>query len=982
MNRRIFCFLAVCLIFGCSLQKGRLTQEVNPFVGTGFHGHTYPGATVPFGAVQLSPDTRRGNWDACAGYHYSDSVIIGFSHTHLSGTGCIDFGDILIYPAGRKLVPEQGRDWMTPLPFSHREEWASPGYYKVILPSEGIQAELTATPYTGIHRYRFDRAGEVSVVIDLAHSLTDETIQAAYLEQTAQDEISGMRNTSAWVNDQHIYFTALFSHPFETLTWVKEGKVCRNSVRINGGKLQAVATFRVKAGEVLELQVGVSAVSVDNARLNREHDLVGLDFSAIRRKAAKEWDSQLSCIRIKGGSPEERANFYTALYHSCVVPNRINDVNGEYRKQDMGIGQTETGKSRYSTLSFWDTFRAWHPMMTLLDTAFVADMVRSALEIYEVTGELPIWPLASGETGTMIGYHSVSVIADAWMKGIQGFDGRKALEAMVRSAEKNAKGADFYIREGYIPANFRKESVSCLLEFAYDDWCISRMAESLGEQEVAERFGRRARNYINVFDGSCRFFRGKRSDGNWETPFNPCEAGRSYTEASAWQYRFFAPHDVHGMIQLFGGEEQFREDLDSLFTTASAVEASISDITGLIGQYAQGNEPSHHMAYLYNYAGQPWKTQAMIRRILKEMYRNTPEGLCGNEDCGQMSAWYILSSLGFYPVCPASNEFILTSPLFPQATLKLANGKTLVIKANKPEENIYIDKVWLNGREIDRNFITYAELMQGGELRFQLSAEPNLQRGVSSDSFPYSLSRGKQVSVPYVLQDLNLFDEEIFVELGCATEGAKIYFTLDGSIPGQTDSLYGGPVRINSTCILKAKSFKEGYADSEILSLQARKAVYRKGIFMENLRQGTRYKYYEGKFKSAMELEKLQPVEFGCMEKPLITHARQEDHFGYVWEGFIYVPERGIYEFGTTSDDGSIFLIGDQKVVDNDGSHGAVAATGCIALDKGYHSYRLLFFEDYEGQSLEWFWKIPGKNSFEAVPVTSLFIEREKTESF
>ena len=957
MNKLVFCVIITSLIFGCSLQKGRLAREVNPFVGTGFHGHTYPGATVPFGAVQLSPDTRKNDWDACAGYHYSDSLISGFSHTHLSGTGCIDFGDILVYPASRTLDPEQGGNWLSPLPFSHRQEWASPGYYKVMLPTEGIQAELTATPYTGVHRYRFDRTGEASVVIDLAHSLTSETIQAAYLEQTAPDEISGMRNTSAWVNNQPIYFAARFSRPIETLTWVKEGKVCRDTVRLDGEKLQAVATFHVKAGETIELQVGVSAVSVGNARFNREHDLIGQDFDAVRKKADKEWQSLLSGIRIKGGSPEERVNFYTALYHSSVVPNRINDVNGEYRRHDMGIGRTGKGKNRYSTLSLWDTFRAWHPMMTLLDTAFVADIVRSALDIYEIIGELPVWPLASGETGTMIGYHSVSVIADAWMKGIRGFDGGKALEAMVRSAEKNTKGADYYIREGYIPANFRKESVSCLLEFAYDDWCISRMAEALGEQDIAGRFARRARNYINVFDGSCRFFRGKRSDGNWETPFNPYEAGRSYTEASAWQYRFFVPHDVNGMIQLFGGEEQFLQDLDSLFSTTSVVETSLSDITGLIGQYAQGNEPSHHMAYLYSYAGQPWKTQAMVRRILKEMYRNTPEGLCGNEDCGHMSAWYILSSLGFYPVCPGSNEFVFTSPLFPQATLKLANGKTLVVKANEPEKNIYIDKVWLNGKEIDRNFITYAELMQGGELRFQLSAEPNLQRGISSGSFPYSMSKGKQVSIPYVSKDLYLFEEEMTFKLGSTTSDTEIRYTLDGKEPDRTSPLCRDSIQVNHSCILKARGFKTGYAPSELLTLQVEKAVYRPASQIQDTGKGIRFRYYEGKFSCVSDLEKTQPLDSGYVSAIRIDRAPADDHFGYIWEGWIYIPETGIYEFETRSDDGSVLYIGSQKVVDNDCSHGAVSASGRIALEQGYHPYKLLYFEDYEGQLLEWNWK-------------------------
>ena len=741
MNKLVFCVIITSLIFGCSLQKGRLAREVNPFVGTGFHGHTYPGATVPFGAVQLSPDTRKNDWDACAGYHYSDSLISGFSHTHLSGTGCIDFGDILVYPASRTLDPEQGGNWLSPLPFSHRQEWASPGYYKVMLPTEGIQAELTATPYTGVHRYRFDRTGEASVVIDLAHSLTSETIQAAYLEQTAPDEISGMRNTSAWVNNQPIYFAARFSRPIETLTWVKEGKVCRDTVRLDGEKLQAVATFHVKAGETIELQVGVSAVSVGNARFNREHDLIGQDFDAVRKKADKEWQSLLSGIRIKGGSPEERVNFYTALYHSSVVPNRINDVNGEYRRHDMGIGRTGKGKNRYSTLSLWDTFRAWHPMMTLLDTTLVNDMVQSLLDMYDASGELPLWPLSAGETGTMIGYHSTSIIADAYLKGICGYDAEHALEAMKVSAEKNKKGADYYIKEGFIPTNIKKESVSCLLEFAYDDWCIAQMAKALGHMDDYETFIKRSQNFINVFDGSTRFFRGKRQDGNWETPFDPFAIGRSYTEATAWQYRFFTPHDVYGLTQLFGGREAFIADLDSLFMVTSEVVGDLVDVTGLVGQYAHGNEPSHHMAYLYSYVGQPWKTQEWTRRLLDEMYQPTPEGIIGNEDCGQMSAWYILSAMGFYPVCPGTDQYVLGAPYLPYMKVRLENGKTFEVKANKvSDKNRYVKAVKLNGKPYTKGYITQDDIMNGGTLTFEMTSSPNKKRLFNGEDRPYSLT--------------------------------------------------------------------------------------------------------------------------------------------------------------------------------------------------------------------------------------------------
>lgn len=977
MNRIVLSLIAILLGWECLAQEKSLCREVDPFIGTGFHGHTYPGATVPFGAVQLSPDTRRGNWDACAGYHYSDSLLFGFSHTHLSGTGCVDLGDILFCPFSGELSPETDGRWMCPLVFSHEQEWAEPGYYKVVLPTEHIQAELTATPYTGVHRYQFENGGSVSVVIDLGHLLTDETIKLAELERSAVDEISGMRSTQGWVDNQYIYFVARFSRPFRSMVLVKDGKSYPEAVAVKGGRLQAIATFDLNPGEALEVRVGLSLVGIENARENLIHDLQGLDFDGVRKRAEQLWENALSDIQVEGGTPEDRKIFYTSLYRCKITPNRVSDVNGEYRRHDMTVGKVNKGQKQYSTFSFWDTFRAWHPLMTLLDTALVNDMIQSVLNIYEVTGELPVWPLSAGETGTMIGYHAVSVIADAWMKGIRGFDGAKALEAMVTSAEKNSKGAEYYIRQGFIPADSKKESVSCLLEFAYDDWAISRMAAEMGEREIADRFALRAQNFMHVFDGATRFFRGKRSDGNWEVPFNPYEIARSYTEANAWQYRFFVPHDVNGMIQLYGGREAFLQELDSLFTTTSDLGGSLDDLTGLIGQYAHGNEPSHHMAYLYSYAGEPWKTQRMTRRILKEMYQPTPEGVCGNEDCGQMSAWYVMSSLGFYPVCPGSNEFILTTPLFSKIKLKLANRKILVITAHEPEENIYIRKVWLNGKEISRNFLTYEELMQGGELRFDLSATPNLKRATSENDFPYSMSNGKQVSIPYVRQDLNLFEQPLKVEFGSATIGAEIYYTMDGSEPDQTSFLYQTPVYIDRSCVLKVVGYKEGYAASPVLDIKATKAMYRKGELSRKFKNGTFYRYYEGKFERVTDLEKSIVVESGYMLEPNIEKAYTKDHFGYIWTGWIYARERGIYEFGTKSDDGSVLMIGEQKVVDNDGSHGVVAATGRIALEKGFHPYTLFYFEDYEGQLLEWFWKIPGTQEGRKIESFDLFVPKD-----
>ena len=736
-KKNLLCVVSLMLMLGaCSSADKSPVDYVNPMIGTGFHGHTYPGATVPFGAVQLSPDTRRGNWDACSGYHYDDTTLLGFSHTHLSGTGCIDLGDILFRPTTQEINLTSQGDIYKPAAFSHADEKAEAGYYSVVLKDENIKAELTATTYTGVHRYTFPKDKSASIIIDLAHLLDNEFIYEAELEKTSDNEIVGMRRTRGWVDNQYVYFVAQFSQPFESVNFVNAKELLPADGKLQGTDLQAILKFDTKEGNSIIAKVGLSIVSAENARENLENDVKDFDFDAVRNAAHATWANVISAITVEGGSKEDMANFYTAMYHAMVIPNTVSDVNGEYRRHDMQIARLPKGEKQYSTFSIWDTFRAWNPLMTLIDTTLVNNMVISFLDMYDASGELPIWPLSAGETGTMIGYHSVSVIADAYLKGIRGFDAEKALEAMQVSSEKNKKGADYYIKYGFIPSNIKKESISCLLEFAYDDWAIAQMAKAMGKEDVYNKYIERSQNYINVFDGSTKFFRGKRMDGNWDVPFEPFQIGRAYTEATAWQYRFFVPHDVNGMVQLFGGKDSFIACLDSLFTVDSRVEGEISDITGLIGQYAHGNEPSHHMAYLYDYVGQPWKTQAMTRRVLHEMYQPTPEGISGNEDCGQMSAWYILSSLGLYSVCPGSNEFALTTPLFEKATMKLANGKTLVVVANNPEKNIYIDKVKLNGKTIDRNFVTYAQLMEGGELRFTLSSKPNMTRGTAVESSP------------------------------------------------------------------------------------------------------------------------------------------------------------------------------------------------------------------------------------------------------
>lgn len=970
----IYAALAFFVCSSCSSGKQSPVDYVDPFIGTGFHGHTYPGATVPLGAVQLSPDTRAGNWDACAGYHYDDATLKGFSHTHLSGTGCIDLGDILFRPTTQKL-DLAAENIYQPAAFSHKDEKASAGYYSVLLKDEGIKAELTATTHVGIHRYTFPSGKEASVIIDLAHLLDNEYIYEATLEQTAANEIAGMRKTRGWTDNQYVYFVAQFSKPFKAVEFVQDKKMISAETKLTGTDLQALLSFDDSDSEPVVAKVGLSIVSEENARENLEAEVADFNFDAVRTAARSAWKQALSAITVEGGNTDDLKNFYTAMYHAMVVPNVVSDVNGEYRRHDMQIGQLPKGEKQYSTFSIWDTFRAWNPLMTLIDTTLVNNMVNSYLNIYDASGELPIWPLSAGETGTMIGYHSVSVIADAYLKGIRGFDAEKALNAMIVSSEKNKKGADYYIKYGFIPSNIKKESISCLLEFAYDDWCIARMAQAMGKEDVYQKYIERSQNYINVFDGSTKFFRPKRMDGNWETPFNPVEIGRAYTEATAWQYRFFVPHDVYGMVQLFGGKEEFVAALDSIFTVESEVDGDLVDITGLIGQYVHGNEPSHHIAYLYDYVGQPWKTQEMTRRLLHEMYQPTPEGVIGNEDCGQMSAWYILSSLGLYSVCPGSNEFTLTSPLFEKAVVTLAGGKTLTILANNPKKNIYISKVELNGKQIDTNFITYEQLMEGGELCFTLSDKPDKARGVSEEASPYSYTRENVVSIPYIDRDLNLFMDKTTVTLATATEGAVIRYTLDGSEPTETSSLYEQPFDLDKTTQIKAKGFKDGFRPSRTLSITATKAELKAALQVHPTQNGTSYKYYEGMYQKVADVEKSPLVETGILPEPSIKGARQEDHFGYIFSGLINVPEDGVYTFQTRSDDGSVLYIDNELVVNNDGSHAAIPATGLIALKKGFHPYTLYYFEDYEGEHLSWAWKLPSAKGLAPIPASALFVK-------
>lgn len=925
-------------------------SEADPFVGTGFHGHTYPGATTPFGMVQLSPDTRNRTWDGSSGYHYSDPSILGFSHTHLSGTGCADLGDFLFLPFIGDVMPEN-------LPFSHDNEEAAPGYYKVDFPEAGLLVELTATTRTGVHRYSFNKEGSRHVLVDAAYFIGELNPESIFMETEGDNTLKGGRRVRGWAPDRQIFFNASFSVPFIS------------AERLEGDRILLSFPEDTK---VLTVSVGLSQVDVEGASENRKAEVGTKDFDTVRSEAAEAWSEALGVIKVQGGSKEATANFYSALYHTMVVPNRMDDVSGRYRDFRQEISTVPQGRAFYSTLSLWDTFRSWNPLQTLVNTTLVEDMVYSMLDMYEKGGRLPKWPLASSETDCMIGYHAIPVIADAWLRGIRSFDGGKALEAMVEASNTD-ECSPSYNEFGFVPANTQGGAVSKTLEFAYDDWCIARMAEDLGRNDIAGEYYSRARRYVSVFDASTGFMRGRNTNGNWMSPFNPIGSSRDYVEGIPWQYRFFAPHDFQGLTALMGGQESMIAALDSLFSYDERDPGvKISDMTGLVGQYAHGNEPSHNMTWLYNFLGKPSKSQVLVRRMLDEMYSPTPEGISGNEDCGQMSAWYVLSSLGIYPVCPGTGEYVFAAPLFKKATVKLSSGKELVIIADHPE-NPYIKSVIFNGSPVDADFITYEELMQGGELRFILSSSPVEERDVIKRQGLYSLTDGNEVSMPYLPVDPSYYEGDLEVDLKSRTEGASIRYTLDGSEPDMDSPLLSEPFKTREDLVITAKAFKEGMTPSATMKIHAFPAIKIPSAKVSGLKQGCRYTYHTGLFSCTADVRSSKVLSSGVMEEPSIKEAPDEDHFGYIFTGYIDIPSDGIWEFALRSDDGALLEIDGRPVVDNDGSHSAYTATGRIPLMKGLHPFRLSYLEDYEGQELFWAWRPQGESRFGRIPKNVIY---------
>ena len=759
-------------IFGQNLHK-----NVNPFIGTDGHGHTYPGATVPFGMVQLSPDTRiDGSWDGCSGYHYSDKTIYGFSHTHLNGTGCSDYGDIMLMPT----MGEPSFDnKMYSSTFSHQNEKASAGFYSVKLDKHNIDVRLTTSTRVGFHEYIFNQNGQANIILDLNHR--DKLLEGE-VRIIDQKRIWVKRRSEAWAKDQYVFALIEFDKPLEISKVKSNGEKGR---RFTGTELAISFSKPVKKGEKILVKVSLSPTGYEGAKLNAS-EIKDWDFEKVKVAAEQLWDQQLAKIQITEPNQDKLAIFYTALYHTMVQPNIAQDIDGKYRGRDNKIHVAE-GFDYYSVFSLWDTFRAAHPLYTLIDKKRTADFINTFLKQYEQGGRLPVWELASNETDCMIGYHSVSVMADAMAKGITGFDYEKAFEAAKHSAMLDHLGLDAYKRQGFISMDDEHESVSKTLEYAYDDWCIAQMALLLNKKEDYEYFMKRSQNWKNIFDWNTGFMRPKKN-GGWDKPFDPREINNNFTEGNSWQYSFFVPQDILGMIEAYGGNEKFEAKLDEMFNSESKTTGREQvDVTGLIGQYAHGNEPSHHMAYLYNYVGKPEKTTEKVHFILNNFYKNSPDGLIGNEDCGQMSAWYVLSSMGIYAVTPGKLLWNRTKPYFERSKINFEDNNLKII--SKDDEVKY----------------------------FEVIGSENLSSLLNTNA--YIQSRNSITPVPVIQAESKSFKDKLKIELKSQNPDDKIFYHIfykDTSYIFVPYKKYVKPLIIDKTSIVMTYAENNGQKSNTV----------------------------------------------------------------------------------------------------------------------------------------------------------------------
>lgn len=718
------------------------TQFVNPYIGSGGHGHVFVGANVPFGAVQLGPSTIFEGWDWCSAYNYSSNTILGFTHTHLSGTGIGDLNDILLLPVTGK-VPLQKAAIKSSngygSTFSHQNEVVKPGYYSVILDKYKVKAELTSSERVGFHKYTFNSKEEAHVLLDLADGVGWDRPEETLIQKKGSKTLVGFRHSKGWANDQRLFFAMEFSEEISAIA-LYDSTAIKNGLEGKGLKMKAILDFKNKKGKVLMVKVGISPVSVENALANIEAEIPHWDFAKTVQNADSKWNKALAKIDIKANA-DTKTIFYTSLYHTMFAPSIFNDANGDYRGTDKKVYKNQ-GFVNYTTFSLWDTYRALHPLYTIIQEDKINDIIKTFLAIYQQQGRLPVWHLMGNETDCMNGNHSIPVVVDAYFKGYRNYDVNLAYEALKKTAMQTRAGMDYVQKLQYIPADSQFETVANALEYAIDDWCIARMAKDLNKMEDYVYFTKRATLYKLYFDKNTGFMRGKLANGQWHEPFNPLSSSHrkdDYVEGNAWQYTWLVPQDPYGLIDLFGGDQKFIEKFDQLFTLTEKVagEDASPDISGLIGQYAQGNEPSHHIPYLYAYVGQPWKTAAIVRQVFDQFYTTKIDGICGNEDVGQMSAWYVLSAMGFYAVNPANGTYVFGSPAVDEAVIHYKENIAFKITAvNNSKINKYIQKVEYNGKPYTKSYITHEMIIKNGALKLYMGSKPSPTFGTAKSDRP------------------------------------------------------------------------------------------------------------------------------------------------------------------------------------------------------------------------------------------------------
>ena len=851
---------------------------VDPFIGTGGHGHTFPGATVPFGMVQFSPDTRMNDWDGCSGYHTTDNTILGFSTTHLSGTGCSDYGDFRFMPVagdyqfgGLSLEQSLYYDSVyNHASFKHENEDAQAGYYSVLL-DNNVKVELTTGDRVGMMRCTFPQASPQHLLLDMLHGVNDEYVYEEEVNVESDYAISGFRRTRDWANEQYLYFYAEFSRPLAYFS----SPAFSEDINTNRS---AIVPFKahMQFGDVdepLVMRIALSAVDVEGAKNNLKAELAenDFDFDALRQKAFDKWNTELKRYEVSDPNESNKTVFYTALYHCMIAPNLYSDADGRYRAHDLKVYKSE--RPVYTVFSLWDTFRSLHPLFSLMQRERTLDFINTFINKYETNPRhlLPIWELAANETYCMIGNHAIPVIADAYFAGIRDFDTEKALEVMVNSSKMDFRGMGAYMKYGYIPIEAEGEAVSKTLEYAYDDWCVARMAEDMGKTEIAAEFNARAQNYKNIYNPENQFFQGRRN-GGWMRPFDPAQVNFTLTEANSYQYGFFVPQDINRHIELMGGKEAYAAKLDALFNAPSNLTGREQpDITGLIGQYAHGNEPSHNTVYMYNFVGQPTKTQKYVKQVLDDFYTDRRDGYAGNEDCGQMSAWGVFSAMGFYPATPASGYYVLGLPRFQNVRLTFENGKQFeVIAKNLSDQNCYVQSVKLNGKPLETSYIMFDEVFNGGTLEFTMTDQPNSTWATQPDNCPKMYIHGDPiVIVPTINANSDTFFDSLMVSMSHPVEGVEIYYTLDGSEPKDNGILYEQPLCLRQNTTVKAAAkFNSQWGELWSLPIDA--------------------EYYLIDANRSVKLENMYNEQYSAGGlKALIDHIRGTDNFRTgAWQGY------------------------------------------------------------------------------------------------